>query len=213
VHAVFAAGRKLRLAVATLLALQAFAPGAWLAQWGSVWMQNRSRILTLSAINVGITTVSEAASRSMAVAIAGSDARPDTAFFVSERPGLRAINRQSLINILMTLFASLAAAPAMFLVRRRHRFLFFLGFGLMSSYVSQIVAALFLKAPLVHLGRRLLFDFGYLVAVKFLAFELFRGGLVHRDRRFFRLVLSRAQQDGVTTFLRVSLLNLLGFRG
>ena len=94
--------------------------------WSGYWIQNHSKIITLTFINTAITTGSEFVSREILSSTVNKD--KDYHFFVRDNAGIASINKHSLLNILMTFFASLLAGPVFFIKRRSDRFIFFASF-------------------------------------------------------------------------------------
>src|SRR3989338_4661820 len=92
-------------------------------------------------------------------------------FLIQSETGETRIHSQSLINIFMTLFASLLGGPVYFLRRTSHRFLFFIAFGTFNSILSQSLVTIFRDGVVMLASTRLLFDFFYNGSVKFLLFE------------------------------------------
>lgn len=183
------------------------------AAWSHYWATHRGSILMLTAVNTSITVSSEAGARFLWPVFTGEH---EHNFFVKTESGATTIHRQSLINILMTFFASLVGGPVYFIRRGANRFFFFLSFGMVNSVLSQGLAA-FLRDGLISLAlHRLYFDFFYNGTVKFFMFELSRQPILNR-RRSIRgvgaVTAIRSVQDFLTTAFRVAMLNLFGLKG
>mgnify|MGYP007063413163 CR=1 FL=1 len=177
--------------------------------FASHWNNHKTKIIKLSLINTSITTVSEFISRSVLVkSFFGGQKKP---FIKKGNFSFVNINRQSLINILMTLFASLIAGPIFFFKSRKNRFLFFLSFGIFNSMLGQIGASLITFGPILIEQKRLMFDLIYLSSFKFVLFEFFRPAIILKDSASL-LFLERGKQDFITTFFKTSILNLLGLK-
>ncbi len=177
--------------------------------WSQHWVANRSSILMLTAANTTITAVTEASARSLWPMVTGQE---EHGFLVGEGHETR-IHSQSLISILMTLFASLIGGPVYFLRLRTHRFLFFACFGLFNSVLAQSLISLAREGIVLLLARRLLFDLVYNGSFKFILFETTRRAILHRRKCFFSLTTIRGLQDFLTTCFRVAMLNLIGLKG
>lgn len=180
-------------------------------RWSFYWWENRSTIFLLTAINTTLTSTNEFVSRSLSESL--SDSNKNNGFFVRESGSVR-IHQQSLINIFMTLFASLLGGPVYFFSRTRHRFVFFLSFGLFNSVLSQQLAGLLGMGHLFFFsGPRILFDLFYMITVKFTLFEFYRPLVLKWRNRVIITSSIRISQDFFTTLLRVGLLNFFGFKG
>jgi len=205
-------GKRLWIAIQLSISLvQGAGVPAVVVKWGQTWWAHRARIVLLTGVNVGITSGTEFVSRTFAQPIMGKD--QSFGFIIRDSLGRRSINRQSLINIWMTLFASLLGGPVYFLGRRWHRFLFFVGFGTMNSAVSQCLSYWMRDGLLFIASRRILFDIAYNGTIKFFMFEFFRKSIINSKSRLTKIVGFRVKQDFLTTFFKVTMLNLFGFRG
>lgn len=180
--------------------------------WTQTWVNNRRHIIMLTVINATITAGTELASRSITSPFLGHK-KKDYGFFVKASSGKNSINRQSLINIWMTIFASLIGGPVYFFKRRKHRFYYFVAFGTCNSLLAQTISGLFIDGLMTIAITRLLFDFVYNGTLKFFMFEWLRKPILTYKEKALRVGAYRVKQDFITTFIRVNLLNLLGFRG
>ncbi len=163
--------------------------------------------MTLAGVNTAITAISEYASRS----ILAGDQNPTQKFFVKDSNGATEVHKQSVVNILMTIFASLLGGPIYFIRRRWHRFMFFISFGAMNSAVSQMFAHLIQDGYVFMTLGRFLFDLGYNGSFKFAMFEFARPAILKFRRSILGLGVVRISQDFLTTLGRVGILNWLGF--
>lgn len=177
--------------------------------WAEHWAANRSSILMFTAANTAITTATEAGARTIWPLFTGQE---EHGFFVSDS-GQTRVHGQSLINILMTLFASLIGGPVYFLRRRWHRFLFFAGFGVFNSVLAQSLVTLARDGILLLIAQRLWFDLVYNGSFKFFLFEMTRRHILQRRRCFLSVATIRGTQDVLTTSFRVAMLNLIGLKG
>jgi hypothetical protein len=167
-------------------------------------------IVSLTLVNTAITTASEVGSRTI---ISGLNGAYDSSFIVKGPDGLQHVHRQSLINILMTILASLLGGPIYFITRRHHRFLFFISFGVFNSILAQSLSSIFIDGLLLIVRRRLVFDFIYNASIKFILFEYVRPYLL-KHRASPGLILGfRITQDFLTTSIRVVILNILKLSG
>lgn len=179
---------------------------AWYRYWGA----NSNNIVFLAAVNTTLTAGSEITSRAIIPKIKGLS---NEGFIVTDPDGISHIHRQSLINILMTLAASLLGGPVYFITRRTHRFIFFVTFGIFNSYLAQLSSSILLEGYLHIAGRRLLFDFLYNSSLKFFMFEYVRPFLLrHRDQPL-RVIGFRVGQDFLTSSIRIVILYYLKLRG
>lgn len=208
---VIAAGKKVWIALYTVLTLaQVSVLGQFVTKWADHWVSNRSKIITLTSINTGITFTTEFISRTvLSVNHSGDNGYK---FVVGKGPWYKNINRQSLINIWMTFFASLIGAPVYFFRRRSYRFMFFVGFGTFNSLLSQSVISLMREGFLQIAIKRLSFDFFYNGTVKYILFEFFRKP-IKNNGNFFKLAFLRGKQDLLTSFFKTGLLNYFKFKG
>jgi hypothetical protein len=179
-------------------------------KWLECWTTNRSTILFLALINTSLTTGSEIASRSVIAAISQ---RHQDGFLVKTATGRERIHRQSAINIVMTLLATLLGGPIYFITRRLHRFIFFITFGIFNSVLAQSFTSIFIEGLFLIVGRRLFFDFAYNASIKFLLFEFVRPYLLKHRQSAFKVTLLRVSQDFITTSFRVVILNILKLSG
>lgn len=178
--------------------------------WAAHWAENRASILMFTASNTAITAATEAGARTFWPLITGEH---EHGFLVATTDGEQRINNQSLISIFMTLFASLIGGPVYFLRRRMHRFLFFSGFGLFNSVLSQSLVAMLSGILLLLMMQRLCFDLVYNGTFKFILFETTRGRILKSRRCFISVTTIRGLQDILTTCFRVAMLNLIGLKG
>jgi hypothetical protein len=186
-------------------------------RWAELWVEQMGAILLLTAVNLVLTTVTELVFRQFLVSNLFSwSGSHEFGFFVQTPHGF-SIHRQSLVNIFMTGFASLFAGPVYFFSRRKFRFLFFLGFGLVSSLLAQNLAELVRAGTLGFLASRLMFDLAYTSLIRFPMFEIFRGRVasacLSTRRVLVRVTSWRTLQDASTSFVRILVLNLIGLRG
>jgi len=210
-------GRRLWIAVYTLVmtaqGVGFEAASVGMVRWANQWWLNRQSIVMLTAVNTTLTTGMEFVSRSIAEQWHPAEERNDYAFIVAEPDGSQSINRQSIVNIWMTFFASLLGGPVYFFRRRLHRFWFFIGFGCANSYMSQLAGHYVRDGLLAIATSRLLFDIIYNGTFKFMMFEWLRRPIVAAQTNFLRIGSFRVLQDLLTTLFRVVVLNVLGFKG
>jgi hypothetical protein len=180
-------------------------------KWSLYWWINRRSILMLAVINTLITTGNEYILRSVMAPLTSEHS--SYAFFVTDHLGSMHINRQSLTNILMTLFASVFGGPVYFMSNTRNRVLFFLSFGFFNSFISQGISS-FIREGLIHIAyQRLVFDMAYMATFKVLIFELGRRPILKAKGSFYRVGMVRISQDFCTTAFKVLTLNLIGLKG
>ncbi len=203
--------RRIGFTIIFLLQLiQSSSIGIALASWSTIWSDNRSQILALTAINTSITVINESLARNVSSHWIEQSSR--NAFLVKENSTYH-INRQSLINIWATLLTSLFGGVVFFMQKKSHRFIYFCIFGLGVSLVSQCCSHLMCDGILYVSQRRLVFDLTYLCSIKYIIFESGRGKILSSAGRPGRLGGIRLSQDFVTTQLRVIALNLIGLKG
>jgi hypothetical protein len=178
--------------------------------WAEHWAENRSSILMLTAANTAITAASEAAARTVWPLITGEK---EHGFLVGHETGETRVNSQSMISIIMTLFASLIGGPVYFLRKRGHRFLFFAGFGVVNSILSQSLVSFARDGMILLIVGRLWFDLVYNGSFKFVLFEMTRRHILKRRKCFISVASIRGTQDILTTCFRVAMLNLIGLKG
>lgn len=206
-----AAGKRLAIWSYTLLTfLQVGAVGGAVAKWAHYWGANSSKIITLTTINTTMTFGTEFVTRSILSSSLTTD--KSYQFIVGEGTWYNNINRQSLINIWMTFFASLLGAPVYFFRRRSTRFLFFISFGVFNSALSQGLLSVLREGVLLISAKRLLFDFCYNGSLKFFMFEFYRKPIKLKTN-FFSLYWVRGKQDVLTGLFKNLILNLLRFKG
>ncbi|MGE0615376.1 MAG: hypothetical protein AB7P04_07025 [Bacteriovoracia bacterium] len=200
--------------VAAWLAFQGMLPAVITGpagDWMQSWWTNRSSILLLTGVNVTITTASEFISRSIA---APMTSEPENNTFILTSPdGHYRIHRQSMINIFMTLFASVLGGPIYFILKRRHRFQYFMAFGVVNSLMSQGLLAMISSGAAVITFTRLAFDLVYNGTVRFFMFEVVRPLIVQWKDEFILLSAARVGQDFLTTLLKIAVLCVIGLRG
>jgi hypothetical protein len=184
-------------------------------RWAQIWKDHGQFLIQLALINTALTLLNETVVRELISHLgAGSELFSHMGFFQSSSQSYGfAINRQALINIGMTLGASLFGGPVFFFNQARSRFLFFVVFGFFNSAFFQTISWILLSGEHeVIQASRLLFDVAYLVTIKFWMFERFRMPIQFALRRPLRLGFLRIQQDFLLTALRVLLLGLLGLK-
>jgi len=208
---VIAGCKKVWITFYTALSLLQLSPvGTMVVSWAQHWGQNRQKIITLTLINTSITLGTEFVSRS--VLASGLETGDEYKFLVKNDKWYKSINKQSLINVWMTFFASLIAAPVYFFRKRKNRFLFFVIFGTLNSFVSQGIISFLREGVLMVMGRRLVFDLFYNGSIKYILFEFFRRP-IKGNSNIFKLTFLRGKQDLLTSFFKTSLLNLMRFKG
>jgi hypothetical protein len=179
-----------------------------IALWATSWWVNRASIMTLAAVNTAITATSEFVSRSV---LASAADQPEDHFIVVEN-GAKTVHRQSIVNMIMTLIASILGGPIYFIRRRWHRFMFFISFGAMNSIVAQMGAHMIRDGVLTFTLGRFLFDFCYNGTIKFSMFEFARPIILRFRKSISGIGIVRVSQDFLTTIFRVGLLNWFGFK-
>jgi hypothetical protein len=179
-------------------------------KWYQYWTTHRASIIFLAAINTSITTASELGSRTIVSVVSGA---VNEGFVVKTKDGVERVHRQSLINIVMTLLASLLGGPVYFITSKLNRFVFFISFGVFNSVLAQTMSSLVIDGVLLIIGRRLLFDFWYNASVKFLLFEYVRPFLLRHRSAPMKVIGFRIGQDFITTCVRVVILNILKLSG
>lgn len=181
-------------------------------KWSKYWWTNRSAIVLLTTVNTTLTGVNEYIIRTSTTKLVHKN--EDYGFVLKDSvTGQWHIHQHSLINILMTLFASLLGGPVHFFKKRWTRYTFFLGFGLFNSFLSQSLSFLIIGSVGTAMFSRLMFDFVYMGTIKFGMFELGRPFILKLRRRFIGLGFIRVVQDFLTSMLRVGMLNYFGFKG
>jgi hypothetical protein len=178
--------------------------------WSGHWVTHYQNLLTLTVVNTAITTGTEVAARTVIPAVTHDKTE---GFFVKSKSGGIKVNRQSVINILMTLFASLLGGPVYYIQRRWARYLFFLSFGTFNSLLAQSISSYFILGGLSILVNRFVFDLCYNSTLKFIIFEYARPILLAFQRRAGHITGIRVTQDFVSTLSRVSLLTFFGIKG
>ncbi len=211
-QATFIAARRFGVALYMLLTLgQGALLSTGVQAWADSWWLYRGRIISLAVVNVAITTGNEIVSRSVFSSLASEHG--DQSFLIEEPSGSTRIHRQSAINILMTLFASLMGGPVYFFKRRSARYLFFIGFGLLNSALCQTLTSWMSSAGGGIHGARLGFDLFYNGTVKYLIFEAFRPALLGVHLGWLGTGVLRVGQDFFTSLIKVFFLNEMGFKG
>ncbi len=196
--------------ILTFQSLQVSPIGVALTRWNSLWSENRAQILVLTAVNTSITVGNEVLARSITSYWSGTSSENG---FIVNNGNSYSINRQSLVNIWMTLLTSLLGGVVFFINIRYHRFLFFFFSGFIISAVSQYLSHLIRDGVFYLDYRRLAFDSVYILSIKYFVFELGRSQITKAAGKFRRLTGIRLLQDFATTLLRVAALNLTGFKG
>jgi len=206
-----AAGKRMWLTLyAAACLIQFSAVGQLMQSWAGHWAENKEKILLLTAINTTITFSTEFVSRTaLSKRIKDSEG---FSFLVGNGSFWKTINRQSLINVWMTFFASLIAAPVYFFRKRLNRFLFFIGFGVFNSFLSQGIISFLRDGFLYVAGTRILFDLVYNGSVKYFFFEFFRRP-IKVNSNIVKLTYIRGKQDLLTSFFKTTILNLLRLKG
>ena len=185
-------------------------PAATMAgHWVSTWWAHRDSIATFALINTVVTAGSEMVTRGLTAPLARHPERER--FLVNARDGSSRFHRQSLINICMTFFASLLGGPVYFFASLSGRFLFFVGFGVFNSLLSQTFCGWLLSGTASLSVTRFTFDLFYNGTVKFGLFEWGRERVVNLRavRSIWRVGGIRVGQDFVTTLFKVLVLSLL----
>lgn len=184
----------------------------FLRRWSEHWARNSRQIIMWACINACITFTTEFIARSSFSPFLKKNS--SYSFFVKDAAaGSVTIHRQSLTNITMTFFASLVGGPVYFFTRRLGRFFFFVIFGVLNSMLGQSISSAILDGSSSIDNKRLIFDLFYNGTFKFIMFEFLRKTIVNLKFKMFRVLLVRTKQDLITTFFKVTTLNLLGFKG
>lgn len=202
---------------ASVLILSSFSffpiSGKIISRWATHWTMNRSSIIAMTSVNTVLTAGMEFISRSVSAEMLPKSEANSYRFIVVDSDGKSTINRQSLINIFMTFFASLLGGPVFFFSKRSQRFIFFVCFGIFNSLISQMASHLVITGLAFVTVSRFLFDVIYNGTFKFAIFEWLRMPLRHARVNVARIGYLRIGQDFLTTCIRVLMLNLLGFKG
>lgn len=177
-------------------------------RWKHHYQQNSRTILSLTVVNVLLTVLNEFAGRTLYTGLHWASSRE--AFIVWDSMGEWTIHRQSMVNILMTLFLSLAGGPIHFLKSAKHRFLFFGAMAVVVSVLSQFSIWLLIASTAVISLKRVTFDLLYSSAVKYPAFEIVRPWVLKHRKSFFLLLVLRYSQDFTLSMVRIGLLILFG---
>ncbi len=180
------------------------------ANWYGYWVEHKESLMILTVINTGLTTVSEVGSRVVVPAIRGVK---NDGFIVVTPEGNHRIHRQSLINIVMTILASILGGPVYFLAQRWHRFLFFISFGVFNSIMSQGISSMMIEGTMFIMVRRIYFDFFYNATIKYFMFEYIRPYLLRHKSEVKMVLTFRVIQDFLTTCVRGAILGLINLKG
>jgi len=209
---IVASGRRIFIFAYTSLLLSHGTPiRVGILAWSSTWWINRTPIVMLTVINTSITTSMEVVTRSVSAPLTAS--ADDYHFLVKDGLGRTTINRQSLINIWMTFFASLLGGPVYFFSRRWSRFAFFVGFGAFNSVLGGAMSSLIRDGAIALFPKRILFDLVYCGTFKFMTFELMRSPILAVRSSPVSVGALRIGQDFCNTLFRVIILNALKFKG
>ncbi len=201
-------GRRIAVQLLSFLSISQATLTLPLLKWSNSWWVNRSSIVLLAGVNTAITAFSEYGSRTL---LADDKKNPEQQFFVPQKNGSMTVHKQSIVNILMTIIASLLGGPVYFIRRRWPRFMFFISFGAMNSALSQMLAHQIIDGYLAITLGRFVFDLVYNGSFKFLMFEFARPAILKFRKNVMGLGLVRVVQDFLTTLSRVGILNWLGF--
>jgi hypothetical protein len=205
-------GRRLFVYAYTSLLLSQGTPiRAGVLAWSTTWWCNRTPIVMLTLINTSLTTGMEVVTRSVSAPLTSS--ADDYHFLVKDPAGHLTVNRQSLINIWMTFFASLLGGPVYFFTRRWSRFAFFVGFGACNSVLGGAMSSLIRDGVIALFPNRILFDLVYCGTFKFMTFELMRSPILAVRSSPVSVGALRLGQDFCNTLFRVMILNALKFKG
>lgn len=178
--------------------------------FSQIWWTNRTQIVALTAINTTLTTTNQYLSRTVFASVGNN--KENNKFIIKAADGSRRIHRQSLISILMTIFASILGGPVFFIKKRRHRFLFFLGFGGLNSLVSQLIVGSIAAFTTTAIFSRIMFDLIYCSTLKFPIFEAGRRPII-QSKKYSIIWFVRIIQDFTMTSAKVILLNIMRFAG
>ena len=198
-------------AYTSLLLTQGTPIRAGIIAWSTCWYSNRAPIVMLTVINTAITTGMEVVTRSVSAPLTAS--AEDYHFLVKDESGQTSVNRQSLINIWMTFFASLLGGPVYFFNRRWARFGFFVCFGAVNSVLGGAMSSLIRDGVFAVFPKRILFDVVYCGTFKFMTFELMRSPILAVRSSPVSVGALRIGQDFCNTLIRVMVLNALKFKG
>lgn len=201
-------GRRIAIQFFSFLAISQATLSLPVIKWAGSWWVNRSSIVTLTVVNTAITAFSEFGSRTL---LADDKVNPEQKFFVTNKHGHTEIHKQSIVNIIMTIFASVLGGPVYFIRRRWPRFMFFLSFGAMNSAASQMLAHAITDGYLAITLGRFVFDLCYNGSIKFFMFEFARPAILRFRKNVMGLGIVRVTQDFLTTLSRVGILNWFGF--
>jgi hypothetical protein len=206
---VIASGKRFGLILFSVLTLGQTTATAPVLRWAASWWLNRSSIIVLASVNTAITTASELVSREL---LAQGSNNSDQRFFIKHDDGRLTVHRQSLVNIFMTIFASLLGGPIYFIRKRWNRFMFFISFGAMNSASSQMLAHLAYDGTIALSLGRFAFDLFYNGTLKFWMFEFARPAILRFRKSLVGIGSIRVTQDFLTTLFRVGMLNWFGFK-
>ena len=182
-----------------------------LSRWSHHFIANKGSIAALTIVNTAITTTMEFAGRSLQMPF--KKKMKDQYFFVTSKSGGKTINRQSMINIIMAIVGTLIGGPVFFFMKRSHRFLFFITFGIFNSCLGQGMAGVMLDGAFTLEKSRLVFAFFYSGTWKFLVFEFVRTPIVRAGQNIVKLGLIRSNQKFFSTFVKIQIIDLIGLGG
>jgi hypothetical protein len=174
-------------------------------QWFGYFSANKEKILLLVFVNALLTFAIEAVLRGYLLSNLFNN--QDNQLLVQGGSGLL-LNKQTFINITMTMIATLLGGPVYFYKSRKARLLYFMIFGVINSCFAQSISHYIFQYSLNDFTKRLGFDFIYSLCIRFSMFEFFRKEVLRAQTSLFKILFARSKQDVLTALVRVIVLNL-----
>lgn len=174
-----------------------------LKRFSRTWRLNRSQIIRITLINFAVTLLSELFVRKALVQL-GMLPQGESLFHMGK------LHTQVIINLLMTVVASLFGSVVYFFESFRARYLFFICFSLVNSLIAQGIVASFLLINLSQFKRRIFFDLCYSASAKYLSFEFIRKPLASKFSSYKKMFITRKSQDIFMTVVKAKALFLFG---
>ena len=180
-------------------------PANWkVKKYASHWLQNKDQITKIACANFFVALSGEFIVRQVLVSWGYF---PDHAAFLHSS-GI--IHPQALINISMSVIASLFGGVVYFLDTLKKRYIFFVAFAFLSSILVQSFLAFSVNLPAALVFKRLLFDVAYTGSIKFVSFEIFRSPIKNHNSGVLKIFAFRKVQDLSMAFIKINLLVFCG---
>jgi hypothetical protein len=175
--------------------------------WASLLRENGLQLVKLGVVNVFITFASEAFFRELVYRHISPSSKIS---LLGLHSGTYILNKQVFISCSMSFFASIFGGIVYFLMHRKNRWFYFVGFGIVNCAFCQALGSVLLPYSTEGFFQRIVFDSVYSATLRFGSFELFRRPILNTSFRLIPLFGWRLAQDFLLSAFRIGAIIFLG---